>query len=315
MRPVLAAALVACATPPPDALGPRQDTGVAAEPGPVGGEAPAPPSIADDDRDDTAPGTPAPDRAADTGPTRQACYPSGRCVQLTEDDPGPDYRYPPPLDARYTPPVAWIDLDAVDSELPLSPNFVLSEIAARTKGRHAVVQPHLVAHLQAVRVAIGGPLHVNSGFRSPAYNAGVDGASSSRHQWGDAADAWAQVATLEQLGARCEAEGAGFVLLYETHVHCDWRDDPLSPPFFDDGLVASSLPVATAALDATLVPGRVWTAPASGFDEGEPLRRWTARDASGRVLVTEVGRTFAPPAAAARVEVVVGGRIARGARR
>lgn len=36
--------------------------------------------------------------------------------------------------------------------------------------------------------AIVGPLHINSGFRSPAVNAAVGGSSSSQHLYGEAAD-------------------------------------------------------------------------------------------------------------------------------
>jgi hypothetical protein len=55
--------------------------------------------------------------------------------------------------------------------------------------------------------------------------------------------------------------------------------------------------------------GAVWSAPATGFDEGEPLRAWTALDARGGVLLRAHGRSFAPPAGTARVRVVVGGQL------
>ena len=55
----------------------------------------------------------------------------------------------------------------------------------------------------------------------------------------------------------------------------------------------------------------IWRAPAEGFDEGEPQRRWTARDAAGHVIGTFVGAEFAAPAGTASVEVRVGAQVER----
>jgi len=49
-----------------------------------------------------------------------------------------------------------------------------------------------------------------------------------------------------------------------------------------------------------------WTAPAEGWDEGEPLRRWWAYDAEGSLLATSVGEHFTPPEGAARIRVNIG---------
>jgi hypothetical protein len=52
-------------------------------------------------------------------------------------------------------------------------------------------------------------------------------------------------------------------------------------------------------------------APARGFEEGEPARRWSAWDAEGNLLVEARARSFVPPDGAARIEVVVGARLRR----
>lgn len=67
--------------------------------------------------------------------------------------------------------------------------------------------------------------------------------------------------------------------------------------------------------EAELVRGDdgIWRAPAEGFDEGEPQRRWTARDAAGQVIGTFVGVELAPPAGTATVEVRVGAQVERAA--
>ncbi len=46
----------------------------------------------------------------------------------------------------------------------------------------------LAEQLQILRDFIGKPIHINSGYRSPAYNRSVGGASKSQHILGKAAD-------------------------------------------------------------------------------------------------------------------------------
>ena len=89
---------------------------------------------------------------------------------------------------------------------------------------------------------------------------------------------------------------------YYQHVHGDketfhlaWRK--LELPFA----------METAVLE---VHDGVWTAPAEGFDEGEPLRRWTALDADGEVIASEIGESFVAPEGTDRVEVLVGAVVA-----
>lgn len=222
---------------------------------------------------------------------------------------GADWRYPRSSDARYRPPVRFLDLTSLDPALQLAPNFTLSELAQAYKGSWAVVQPHFIARLQALREEVGAPITVNSGYRNPAWNQSVGGASFSRHQWGDAADITAQGMSLEDLGALCTELGAGWVGYYGGHVHCDWRNDPLDGVLFEAPLSLRGAIVVEQARTAHLVAGNTWSAPAVGWDEGEPLRVWRAIDAAGHVLATHRGRTFTPPAGTTRVTVVVGQEI------
>jgi hypothetical protein len=241
------------------------------------------------------------------GPARDhaVCVPT---VAYDAEAFGADYDYPASDDARYLAPARFVDLDAIDPALEIAPNFALDELLQAWKGRYAVLQGHLVDVLQDIRDDIGEPLYLNSGYRSPAYNASVDGASLSRHMYGDAADMTSDGYDVEALGVVCEQWGAAYVGLYEDgHTHCDWRDDTLDPAFYDATRALageSAPPAASLAYD-----GLRWTAPATGFDEGEPFRRWTATDADGAVLLTATGRAFVAPAGTARVSVRVGGRV------
>jgi uncharacterized protein YcbK (DUF882 family) len=65
------------------------------------------------------------------------------------------------------------------------------------------------------------------------YNEGVDGATWSRHIYGDAVDMYSDTLSLAELAEACNDLGAGFTKLYTTHVHCDWRDHELDRAFFE----------------------------------------------------------------------------------
>lgn len=218
------------------------------------------------------------------------------------------YNYPAPLNNNYRAPIAYIDLDEVDGSTKIAPNFTLSEIASRAKGRYAVVQPHAIERLQAMRDAAGS-LRINSGYRSPTYNAGVGGASKSRHMYGDAFDIDPLSISVNSLEPKCTANG-GKLVEYSSHVHCDWRYDPQDTKLFGSLAVAPQTHPEDFAFDryaATIERhSGVLFAPAEGFDEGEPVRRWTALDADGNVIAEAQGESFTPPAAASVVEVDVG---------
>lgn len=257
------------------------------------------------------------DTAGVSEPVGQVCYPGAddddtACVDLVAYSTsfGSDYDYPEPYEGspQYTQPARFVDLYQADATLPIAPNFVLNEVMSAHKGRWGVFQVHTVESIQAIRDAIGGPLTVNSGYRSPAYNASVGGVTWSRHMYGDAVDIVSSVASLDDLGSLCDALGAGYVGYYTAHVHCDWRDDPLDPAFYDVSRIAALAPRPLNTAHLVRV-GSAWSAPATGFDEGEPLRRWTAYDAAGHVIDEARGPRYTPPLHAARFTVDVGGQV------
>lgn len=105
----------------------------------------------------------------------------------------------------------------------ISEHFVEAEF--RSKGDGTVrVEARLVYHLEQLRRIVGGkPLRIVSGYRDPAHNRRVGGASRSRHLFGDAADIPAGYATVEQ------ARAAGFRGIGRRGpwaVHVDMRPGP-----------------------------------------------------------------------------------------
>ena len=252
------------------------------------------------------------DATGDVAPN-QVCYPGAdesgtTCFELHYVQPD-GYDYPPALNGNpnYRQPIAYIDLEEIDPSTMLAPNFRLDEFAEAFKGRYGIVQPHAVESVQLLRDDVG-PIGVNSGYRPPEYNAGVGGATHSRHMYGDGFDLNPTAVGLSTLEAACTNRG-GMLVEYNTHVHCDFRFDDASTEFFGAAGAPTEveLPVFTASLDEQ--GADVYTAPAEGFDEGEPLRRWYAYDLDGELIEEAMGAVYVAPEHAARVRVVIGAQI------
>ena len=262
------------------------------------------------------------DDPIDTGETAEpipsgyeVCYPGARaevCLPLVEhsDSWGADYEYPAPYQgsAQYIAPARFLDLRKADPSLFLSDNFLLQELMQEYKGRYGMFQVHALESLQALRELTGGALYVNSAYRNVTYNQDAEGATHSRHMFGDAVDMYSGVTTLQGLADACGTLAASYVSLYATHVHCDWRNHSLDPAFFDvEAGPAGPPPTHSATLTRT--GDLLFSAEATGFDEGEPLRQWRALDEKGHLLESATSRTYTPPPHAHRIEVVVGGQV------
>ena len=270
-----------------------------------------------DSATDTAPvdtGTPPVDTGEPPPSTTESCYlgparDHSVCLPVVDYDAawGSDYAYPAPYggSAQYAAPARYLDISAHDADLSIAPNFVLGEYLYDWKGRYGVMQTHVVDAMQAVRDAVGGPVTVNSGYRSPAYNASVGGASSSRHMYGDACDIDVSSMSAEELANICDGLGADYVATYDTgHTHCDWRDHPLDPAFYDAAPAPGPSPGRPAHAAVLRHLGGAWTAPATGFDEGEPQRLWEAINGNNTVVARGEGTQFvAPPGTRVRVRV------------
>ena len=111
--------------------------------------------------------------------------------------------------------------------------------------------------------------------------------------------------SLQGLGDACYRQGAGYVQLYENHVHCDWRSDSLDTDFYRTMKAKPSLsePFLSARIESR---DGLLSAPATGWDEGEPLRRWFAYDDLGDLIAESTSRTFEVPDNAVSAEVIVG---------
>ena len=108
----------------------------------------------------------------------------------------------------------------------LSEHFHADEFRCRCCGElHPLgVHPALVEHLEAVRAHFGKPVKINSGYRCPAHNKAVGGATSSKHMEGIAADHYIKGVSAALVAAfhnkRLQDGGVG---KYETFTHIDVR--------------------------------------------------------------------------------------------
>ena len=117
--------------------------------------------------------------------------------------------------------------------MKLAENFSLKEFACKD-GTQVPEKflPHVIElakNLQVLRDHIGDTLHINSGYRTEAYNKKVGGKSASQHLVAKAADLTTKSKTPKQLAAIIEkliAEGKmkqGGIGLYPGFVHYDIR--------------------------------------------------------------------------------------------
>lgn len=117
--------------------------------------------------------------------------------------------------------------------MKLTNNFSLAEFACKDG---TPVPPELIPNvqllannLQVLRDHLGEPIHVNSGYRSPGYNAKVGGKKNSYHLKAMAGDLTCKSKTPKQLAAIIEKLIAtrkmkqGGIGIYPGFVHYDVR--------------------------------------------------------------------------------------------
>ena len=77
---------------------------------------------------------------------------------------------------------------ASDGAKQLSAHFKVREFACRSGADAVLIAPRLVMVLESIRAHFGAAVTINSGYRTPEYNAKVGGVARSQHCYGTAAD-------------------------------------------------------------------------------------------------------------------------------
>lgn len=75
-----------------------------------------------------------------------------------------------------------------DGDKRLSSHFKVKEFACGDGSDAVLVAPRLVMVLETIRAHFGAPVIIHSAYRTPQYNAKVNGAAHSQHCYGMAAD-------------------------------------------------------------------------------------------------------------------------------
>lgn len=186
---------------------------------------------------DTPPTVATPSGPVTITPSGTSCFNGPDGQEGTSDDvciatnsvSGGAYNLPDGSRLGYTAPGGYIGPDMIAQNPQISPNLRLCDVtncdAARRSGDYVYIDPFMVAQLDSIYNDLGG-LSVNSGYRSPAYNQSVGGATHSRHQYGDAVDIAVTPSNTEaDIMRSCAARGATNIYTYASgrHVHCDWR--------------------------------------------------------------------------------------------
>lgn len=113
------------------------------------------------------------------------------------------------------------------AEKRLSPHFKVKEFHSKHDPTDVVkVDEKLLTLLERIRAHVGKPIHVNSGYRSPEYNATLKNASPhSQHCNGKAADIWVEGVTPKQIAeiAECYLGSSGGIGIYKNFTHVDVR--------------------------------------------------------------------------------------------
>lgn len=102
-------------------------------------------------------------------------------------------------------------------------NFKVKEFACNDGSDEILIDGNLVRYLQRER-DLYGPTTINSGYRTPSYNAKVGGVPNSQHVQGKASDTVCKNGSPLEVAMTAEAMGMGGIGLYSSFTHIDTRD-------------------------------------------------------------------------------------------
>jgi hypothetical protein len=160
-----------------------------------------------------------------------AKYPSGLVVRMKQDS-ALTSSYPAPSSspnsAYYQKPTWFITVDSTVRASSVAANFQMSEFIHQTGITSALVDPKMVQHVQDARNRYGVMI-VNSGYRTPSYNASIGGATYSRHMYGDGVDIDANsLSEYNALNSAFSAESPSYVESWAEAGQNHWH--PPAPP-------------------------------------------------------------------------------------
>lgn len=112
-----------------------------------------------------------------------------------------------------------------DGETNISPNFKLKEFKCKDGSDTVLLDSSFVLNkLQAIRTHFDKPVHINSAYRTVAYNKKIGGAKNSYHTQGKAFDIVISGVDLDEICKFAESIGILGIIRYNTFVHVDARE-------------------------------------------------------------------------------------------
>lgn len=112
-----------------------------------------------------------------------------------------------------------------DANEKVGQHFKVREFACRDGSQVVFIDDYLVSILDILRNQVGKPVHINSGYRTPARNKAVNGAKYSYHMRGMAADIRVEGMTAKDIANKLNKiipYGCG-IIVYDKWVHIDTR--------------------------------------------------------------------------------------------
>lgn len=121
--------------------------------------------------------------------------------------------------------VKTVSIKSLGRDYKISPHFKLSEMACKDGSDKVLYSTELMAKLEELRAYGGFTVSINSGYRTPAYNKKIGGASRSQHRFGTAADIVVKkngaVVNAKKVCCLCQSlgfKGIGYISANATHV-------------------------------------------------------------------------------------------------
>nr|DAR20639.1 MAG TPA: peptidase [Microviridae sp.] len=112
-----------------------------------------------------------------------------------------------------------------DANEKVGQHFKVREFACKDGTQVVFIDDYLVSILDILRNQVGKPVHITSGYRTPARNKAVGGAKYSYHMRGMAADIRVEGMTAKEIANKLNKIiplGCG-IIVYSTWVHIDTR--------------------------------------------------------------------------------------------
>lgn len=108
----------------------------------------------------------------------------------------------------------------------LSKHFTAAELASKDGAKELLISLELLEVLEEIREHFNKPVIVNSGYRTPTWNAKVGGAGNSYHCKGMAADIRIKDISPKEIAkfASEYMKDQGGVICYTNFVHVDVRE-------------------------------------------------------------------------------------------